>query len=93
MKEETIVAKKIIRDYMLPHNVEISNKLILSCSTARQKYRQHIEEAKKLTESNHRESEKQSLTNVINSYQKECDRLTKNVSSIGKGFCSLSKGR
>ena len=98
MKEETIVAKKIIRDYMLanslkPHTVEISNKLILSCSTARQKYRQHIEEAKKLTESNHRESEKQSLTNVINSYQKECDRLTKNLSSIGKGFCSLSKGR
>ena len=57
MKEETIVAKKIIRDYMLanslkPHTVEISNKLILSCSTARQKYRQHIEEVKKLTESN-----------------------------------------
>ena len=36
MKEETIVAKKIIRDYMLanslkPHTVEISHKLILSC--------------------------------------------------------------
>ena len=39
MKEETIVAKKIICDYMLanslkPCTVEISNKLILSCSTA-----------------------------------------------------------
>ena len=57
MKEETIVAKKNTRDYMLanslkPYTVEISNKLILSCSTARQKYRQHIEEAKRLTESN-----------------------------------------
>ena len=36
MKEETIVAKKINRDYMLPNSlkpytVEISNKLILSC--------------------------------------------------------------
>ena len=36
MKEETIVAKKIIRDYMLanllkPYTREISNKLILSC--------------------------------------------------------------
>ena len=36
MKEEAIVAKKIIRDYMLanllkPYTGEISNKLILSC--------------------------------------------------------------
>ena len=80
MKEERIAAKRIICDYMLanslkPHTVEISNKLIFSCSTACQKYRQHIEEAKKLTESNQRESEKQSLTYEINSYQKEHDRL------------------
>ena len=52
IKEETIVAKKIVGDYMLasslkPHTVEISNKLILSCSTACQKYHQHIEKAKK----------------------------------------------
>ena len=80
MKEEAIVAKTIIRDYMLanslkPHTVEISNKLILSCSTTHQKYHEHIEGAKKLTESNQREFEKQSLTNESNSHQKECDRL------------------
>ena len=80
MKEEAIVAKTIIRDYMLanslkPHTVEISNKLILSCSTTHQKYHEHIEGAKKLTESNQREFEKQSLTNESNSNQKECDRL------------------
>ena len=50
MKEETTVAKKIIRDCMLanllkPHTVDISIKLILPCSTTIQKYRQHIEEA------------------------------------------------
>ena len=38
-KKETIVAKKIICDYILvnslkPHTVEVSNKLILSCSIA-----------------------------------------------------------
>ena len=63
MKEEAIVVRKIIHDYMLAnslksHTVEISNKLILSCSNACQKYRQHIEETIKLTESNQRESEK-----------------------------------
>ena len=57
MKEETIIAKKIICDYMFsnslkPHTVEISNKLILFRSSACQKYCQYIEEAKKLIGSN-----------------------------------------
>ena len=72
MKEETILTKKIICDYMWtnslkPHTVGISNKLILSCSTVPQKYHKHIAEINKLTESNKRESEIQSLTNEINS--------------------------
>ena len=73
MKEDTILAKKIICDYMLanslkPQTVGISNKLILSCSTVHQKYHKHIEDIKKLTGSNKRESEIQSLINEINSY-------------------------
>ena len=73
MKEETILAKKIICDYMLAnslksHTVGISNELILSCSTVSQKYHKHIAEINKLTESNKREPEIQSLTNEINSY-------------------------
>ena len=97
MKEETIITKKIVRDYMLsnslkPHTVDISNNLILSCSsTAHQKFRQHIEEAKKLTESNQRESEKESLDNEINSYQKECDRLKENCQVLEKHFVRLVK--
>ena len=86
MKEETIVAKKIIRDYMLanllkPYTREVNSFLL----TARQKYREHIEEAKKLTESNQEESEKQSLTHEINSYQKECDRLKDFVRLVNEG--------
>ena len=96
MKEETIVAKKIIRNYMLanslkPQIVEISNKLILSCSTARQKYHQHIGEAKKLTESNQRKSQKQLLTHEITSYQKECDRLKEACQVLEKDFVRLVK--
>ena len=97
MKEETVVAKKVILDYMLanslkPHTVDISNKLILSCSTACQKYCQRTEEAnKKLTESNQRESEKQSLTNEINSYQKECERLKETCQVLLKDFVLLVK--
>ena len=96
MKGETIVGKKIIRDYMLanslkPHTVEISDKLILSCSNFYQKYRQHIAEAKTLTERNQRESEKQSQTNVINSYQKECDRLKETFQVLEQDFVRLVK--
>ena len=96
LKEKTIVAKKIIHDYILAnslkaHNVEISNKLILSCSSARQKYRQYIAEAKMLTESNQRESKKQSLTHEVNSNRKECDRLKETCQVLEKDFVRLVK--
>ena len=52
---------------------------------------QHIEETTNLTESNQRESEKQSLTNEINSYQKECDRLTETCQVLEKDFLSIVK--
>ena len=50
MKEEPIISNKIIRDYILanslqPHTLEIPNKLIVSCSTAHQKYKDNFEEA------------------------------------------------
>ena len=63
----------MLANSLKPHTVEISNELILSCSTARQKYRQHVEEAKKLR-----------------NFKKLIER---NLSSIGKGYCSLSKRR
>ena len=96
MKEESIVAKKIIRDYMIanslkPHTVEISNKLILSCSTARQKYRQHNNETKKQEEKKKKESEKQLLTNEIIAYQKESDRLKETCEGLDKDFVRLVK--
>ena len=65
----------MIANSLKPHTVEISNKLILSCSTARQKYRQHNNETKKQEEKKKKESEKQLLTNEIIAYQKESDRL------------------
>ena len=41
------------------------------------------------TESNQRKSEKRSLTNEINSYQKVCDRLKENWQVLEKDFAHL----
>ena len=52
MSEDSIVAKKIIKDHMIsdkltPESVEITNKLLHSVSIARQKYGDQLAENKK----------------------------------------------
>ena len=52
MSEDSIVAKKIIKDHMIsirltPKSVQITNKLLCSVSTARQKYGDQLAENKK----------------------------------------------
>ena len=71
MKEESIISKKIIRDHILansvePHNLEIPNKLIVSCSTENQKCKESLEEAKKQKAINKNEIEKQELAKQPN---------------------------
>ena len=50
-----------------------------------------MEEAKKLSETNRKDSEKQSLTNEINSCQKECDRAKETCQVLEKKFVRLVK--
>ena len=53
-----------------------------------------MEEAKKLSETNRKDSEKQSLTNEINSCQKECDRVKETSQVLEKKFVpSVKEGK
>lgn len=53
-----------------------------------------MEEAKKLSETNRKDSEKQSVTNEINSCQKECDRVKETSQVLEKKFVrSVKEGK
>ena len=52
MSPETVVSKRMIKDYMLsfnlkPHTIEITNPLIVVFKSSSQRYEIHLEEKKK----------------------------------------------
>ena len=52
MSPETVVSKRMIKDYMLsfnlkPHTIEIANPLIVVFKSSSQRYEIHLEEKKK----------------------------------------------
>ena len=96
IKEDSIVAKKIIRDHMLanalnPHNVQISNKLILSCNTAHMRYRESKEEKAKANKNQKINEEKRSLNEELNSFQRRRDALKKTCETLDAEFVAAVK--
>ena len=70
MSEDSIVAKKIIKDHMIsnkltPESVQITNKLLCSVSTAQQKYEDQLAENKKTKNQECIENQKSILLDEI----------------------------
>ena len=66
MKEELIVARKLIRDHMLAHSLSpesfvIIKPLITSCPNAHKKYKEHLESVKNAKEQEKVSKEMKSL--------------------------------
>ena len=75
MKEESTVARNLVRDHQETNNIKIetldvSNKLIISCNTAHSRYKatsgEKAEKAKKLVENEKRELSLAELSGLIN---------------------------
>ena len=47
MREDSTKAKKVIKDHMLSNEIHISDKLIWSLATARQKYQTFLENSER----------------------------------------------
>ena len=87
MSEDSIVAKKIIKDHMIsnkltPESVQINNKLLRSVSTARQKYGDQLAENKKTKNQECIENQKHILLDEIREVMAKRDELQKTCKSL-----------
>ena len=87
MSEDSIVAKTIIKDYMIsnkltPESVQITNKLLRSVSTARQKYGDQLAENKKTKNQECIEDQKRILLDEIREFLAKRDELQNTCKSL-----------
>ena len=87
MSEDSIVAKKIIKDHMIsnkltPESVQINNKLLRSVSTARQKYGDQLAENKKTKNQECIKNQKCILLDEIREVVAKLDELQKTCKSL-----------
>ena len=96
MKEDSIVARKLIRDHMLAHSLSpesfiITKPLISSCLSAHRKYQDHLQSIKD-AEGREAESKKvKILIEEINDTVIKREKLIKTSESLDSDFVSLVK--
>ena len=87
MSEDPIVAKKIMKDHMISNKltielVQITNKLLRSVSTARQKYGHQLAESKKTKNQECIQNQKRMLLDEIRDVMAKRDELQKTCKSL-----------
>ena len=87
MSEDSIVAKNVIKDHMIsnnltPESVQITNKLLHSVSTARQKYGDQLAENKKTKNQECIKNQKCILLDEIREVVAKLDELQKTCKSL-----------
>ena len=87
MSEDSIVAKKIIKDHIISNkltseSVQITNKLLCSVCTARQKCGDQLPESKKIMNQECTEDQKRKLLDEIREVMAKRDELQKTCKSL-----------
>ena len=93
MKEDSIVARKLIRDHMLAHSLTpesftITKPLITSCVNAHRKYQEHLKTVQKTAELEKASNDMKILLEEINATQASRDKLIKTSTSLDNEFVS-----
>ena len=93
MKEDSIVARKLIRDHMLAHSLTpesftITKPLITSCVNAHRKYQEHLKTVQKTAEQEKASNDMKILLEEINATQASRDKLIKTSTSLDNEFVS-----
>ena len=91
MSEDSIKAKKVIKDHTLsnglePHAIHISNQLIRSVATARQKYQTFLENSRNETRSKKINDQKSIVTKELEEVILKPDHLNKVCESLEADF-------
>ena len=91
MSEDSTEAKKVIKDHMLsndlePHTIHISNQLIQSVATARQKYQTFLENSREEKRSKKINDQKSIVTKELEEVILKRDQLNKVCESLEADF-------
>ena len=91
MKEESISARKLIRDHMLAHSLIPKSFLILkpvitSCLSAHRNYQEHSESVKNAKDQEKVLNEKKVLMKEINNTEANWEKLAKMSGSLNNDF-------
>ena len=89
MKEESIVDKKILKDHMIanglkPDSVQVTNKLLRSVTSARQKYEGSLEQERLKNRNERAENQKRIINNEIGDTKAKRDDLQKTCEALDK---------
>lgn len=93
MKEESIVAKKVVSDHMIanglkPDSIQVTNKLLRSVASARQKYEDSLELQRQKKRNERDENQKRILNDEIRDTKAKRDDLQKTCEALDKEFVS-----
>ena len=92
--EESIIAKKIVRDHLLANKIELSsdqvpNKLILQCNSAQSKYKASLKEKAKDAERNAEAEKRKLIQSEIDELVDKEKKLTSACQSLDNNFVQL----
>ena len=92
--EESIIAKKIVRDHLLAEKIELSsyqvpNKLILQCNSAHSKYKASLKEKANDAERNAEAEKRKLIQPEIDELVDKEKKLTSACQSLDKDFVQL----
>ena len=92
--EESIIAKKIVRDHLLANKIELSsyqvpNKLILQCNSAHSKYKASLKQKAKDAERNAEAEKKKLIQSEIDELVDKEKKLTNACQSLDNDFVQL----
>ena len=91
INEESIVAKKVIRDHLLankldPHSYQVCNKLILSCNTAYSRYKASLEEVATKSKTQQDKEQREMLEKELFEFKQKHLSLKKTCESLDSEF-------
>lgn len=95
MSAQTLVAQRAIKDYLISvggaTNVPMSKELLLSASSARQRYHRHLDEEKKHQDSEKRNTKRKALLEEIDDLKVKKARMESGVATLTKSADELAE--
>ena len=93
MMTQSIVARRFIKDHLIannlqPHTVNLSNKLIVSVKSARQKYHQHLSEVAETEQREKTDNARKILERDIEETKVKREQLVKTCEMLDSDFVS-----